>query len=110
MRRKTIVKKMAGVFLFSALGQMGSYTKGMGTNGEDIINGNKYMFNFLKKEEPFWEERFQRLADYNSEVGRGIVHTEECSNAMKSLQNEYNDKMIKWAERNNISLIPGKCL
>ena len=34
-----------------------------------------------------------RLATYNSEITRGIVHTEDYDKEMKTLQAEYNEGM-----------------
>ena len=35
-------------------------------------------------------ERFNRLAKYNGEVRRGILHTQEYDAEMAQLQREYN--------------------
>ncbi len=59
----------------------------------------------FKKEELFWEERFEVLATYNSEIGRGIVHTKKFDNAMAVLQNEYNKKMKAWADKNSYTFM-----
>jgi len=60
---------------------------------------------WFKKKEFFWEERFQQLAEYNSEVGRGIVHTEKYDEIMAKMQKEYNEKKQKWIKKNDISLL-----
>ena len=39
---------------------------------------------------PPMDDKFKRLADYNSEVSRGIVHTAEYDAAMAELQAEFN--------------------
>jgi len=51
---------------------------------------------FWKKKEVFWEERFQALADYNSEIWRGVLHTKEYDKSMEKLQSEYNKKSEEW--------------
>ncbi|HOW79413.1 MAG TPA: hypothetical protein PK406_08180 [Verrucomicrobiota bacterium] len=43
--------------------------------------------------EVFWEERFNSLATYNSEVARGIVHTPEWIQKMADMQSDYNAKI-----------------
>jgi hypothetical protein len=35
-------------------------------------------------------DRFERLAVYNAEVGRGIVHTEEYDKQMAALQRQWD--------------------
>lgn len=59
----------------------------------------------FRKEETSWEEKFQPLADYNSEVGRGIVHTKNYDEEMKKLQEEYNKKVTDWCDRNGYKII-----
>lgn len=54
------------------------------------------MWPFSKKKEVFWERRFSELAEYNSEIGRGIIHTQEFCDRMKTLQKEYNKKSIRF--------------
>lgn len=39
---------------------------------------------------PKMPEMFNELADYNAEVARGIVHTEEWKNRMAHLQDLFN--------------------
>jgi hypothetical protein len=63
------------------------------------------MWPFSKKEEPFWEYRFQALADYNSEVGRGIMHEKNYRKAMEKLQCEYEAKMREWAKKNGHQIL-----
>ena len=43
-------------------------------------------------------EKFQRLADYNAEVCRGIVHTFEWKTRMAELQEEFYDWQRERAE------------
>lgn len=40
--------------------------------------------------EEFQKEGFDKLAKYNAEVGRGIVHTEAWKAIMRGLQNRFN--------------------
>jgi hypothetical protein len=46
----------------------------------------------LSKKVKFWEPRFRVLAEYNSEVARGIIHTEAWKQKMAVLQREYDEK------------------
>ena len=46
----------------------------------------------FKEKESFWENRFNDLATFNSEIGRGILHTKVHKEKMKLLQEEYNKK------------------
>lgn len=49
---------------------------------------------FIFKPKKFkWEKQFNDLATYNSEVARGIVHTEEYILKMQGLQKQYDEKM-----------------
>lgn len=41
------------------------------------------------------EIEFNQLAKYNSEVARGIMHTEEWKQKMAQLQKTYNDELDK---------------
>ena len=43
--------------------------------------------------EEFWEQRFNALATYNSEVSRGLVHTPEYVRRMAVMQADYNAKI-----------------
>jgi len=38
-----------------------------------------------------WKYDYDRLAIYNSEVSRGLMHTDEYKAEMKKIQKEYND-------------------
>jgi len=40
---------------------------------------------------PLGDEKFSPLATYNSEVGRGLVHTPEWAARMAKLQQEFDD-------------------
>jgi len=51
------------------------------------------MWPFTKNEPGFWNVRYTPLAAYNSEVARGIIHTEKWQEKMKKLQTEYNKEM-----------------
>ena len=42
-----------------------------------------------------WHEKFQPLAIYNSEVARGVIHTQAWVNEMMILQEQYDDKIQK---------------
>lgn len=44
-------------------------------------------------------ERFKVLADYNAEVARGLVHTEDWCHYMACLQREFDDWLKKKRER-----------
>jgi hypothetical protein len=46
-----------------------------------------------------WEPRFFALAQYNAEVSRGIIHTDEWQEKMHRMQNEYDAKVLahKWS-------------
>ena len=46
------------------------------------------------KPEPFWEQRFDELARYNSDVAHGLMHTPEHRARMKSMQADYNAKLM----------------
>ena len=48
----------------------------------------------------FWSDKYQILAVYNGEVGRGILHTDEHKEKMELLQEEYKEDQIKWANNN----------
>lgn len=43
--------------------------------------------------EEFWEQRFNELATYNSEVSRGLCHTPEWKERMAKMQADYHAKM-----------------
>ncbi len=43
-----------------------------------------------------WDDKFNKLAIYNSEVSRGIIHTEEFKAKMAVLQEEYNQRIKKY--------------
>jgi len=45
-----------------------------------------------------WDDKFQRLAVYNGEVSRGVVHTPEYCKAMSVLQSEYDARLKEAAE------------
>lgn len=45
---------------------------------------------FQRKNKGVMPDKFNRLADYNSEVSRGIQHTETYGIAMKKLQKEFD--------------------
>lgn len=47
-----------------------------------------------RQQASFWESRFDELATYNSEAGRGIQHTPEKQQRMATLQADYNAKMM----------------
>jgi len=52
------------------------------------------MWPFSVKKTGFqWEDKFNSLAQYNSECSHGIVHTEEYNRKMKCLQDEYDEKI-----------------
>ncbi len=42
---------------------------------------------------PKWNSEFDKLANYNSEVVRGLAHTPEWKEKMKELQKEFNEVM-----------------
>lgn len=44
-------------------------------------------------------QRIHVLADYNSEVARGLVHTEEWRAKMAEEQRWYNEAHLAWARR-----------
>ena len=56
----------------------------------------KFMWFRKKKKEFFWEDRYNLLANYNSECERGIVHTDKYSKEMEELQIEYNKKLKEY--------------
>ena len=41
-----------------------------------------------------WDEKYMPLAVYNSEVARGILHTEEYKKKMNELQDRYRSEVI----------------
>lgn len=53
----------------------------------------------------FWDDRFNALATYNAEIGRGIVHTKEHDEKMRHLQKEYDAKVREYCEREGIVVI-----
>ncbi len=50
-----------------------------------------------------WENKFNALATYNSELSRGILHKEEYKRKMKDLQEEYDRKLKKFYEASGVS-------
>ena len=44
----------------------------------------------------FWLPEFEALAQYNSEKSRGIMHSPEYSEAMKKLQEKYNERLANF--------------
>lgn len=44
--------------------------------------------------EPFWEPRFDKLARYNTEVAHGLMHTPAHKARMKTMQSEYDAKLM----------------
>jgi hypothetical protein len=53
---------------------------------------------FEKKKRPYWPDEFSLLAEYNAEVGRGIVHTSEWDKLMKAVQERFNQRAIRECE------------
>ena len=53
-----------------------------------------------KPKEVFWERKFHKLADYNGEVARGILHTDEWRELMADMQDYYNRKMQRFHKEN----------
>jgi len=51
-----------------------------------------------------WNDKFNALSVYNSEVARGIMHEKEYCEKMNALQIEYGVVLKKFAEHNNIQL------
>jgi len=54
------------------------------------------LFRKKKAKVLFWEPRFYVLSSYNTEVSRGITHTDEFKAEMKQLQEEYNCKLRRY--------------
>ena len=44
----------------------------------------------------FPQDRFRGLAEYNSEVARGLVHTAVYDAKMRTLQRQYDDLTRAW--------------
>lgn len=40
-----------------------------------------------------WTQNDNRLATFNSEISRGLIHTKEYKDEMRILQKEYNKKI-----------------
>lgn len=55
----------------------------------------------------FWEERFNELAVFNAANSRGLMHTQEFTERMRIMQEEYNSKLREWAENNGIKVVGG---
>jgi hypothetical protein len=59
---------------------------------EDI---RSWLLRIVGRQQPaFWESRFDELADFNGEVGRGIQHTPEMRERMAKLQADYDAKLM----------------
>ena len=54
---------------------------------------------FSKKKDNFWKQEYEVLANYNSEVARGIKHTDDWNRRMSILQAEYNSRQKEFAIR-----------
>jgi len=51
---------------------------------------------FLRKKEPsWWRPVYDVLAQYNSEVARGLVHTDGWAKKMAQYQEEYNSVILE---------------
>ena len=53
----------------------------------------------------FWESKYDKLALFNAEKQRGIVHTEEYEREMKELQAEYDKKLLSFNVSNSVLII-----
>ncbi len=53
----------------------------------------------------YMDPKFNVLADYNSEVSRGILHTSEHKAKMIELQIQYNELIVKHARDNNMVVL-----
>jgi len=52
-----------------------------------------------------WKPEYELLADYNSEVSRGIVHTEEWREKMEEIQKDFDDTRRKLIEEGELLFI-----
>lgn len=52
-----------------------------------------------EKDKVFWEPQFQVLATFNSEVARGLLHSEEWKAKMAQTQRWYDEKLRAKGER-----------
>ncbi len=55
----------------------------------------------MKRNKPY---EFADLATYNSEVARGIVHTEEWKRLMALRQEQFNAEQHAWYERQGMTV------
>ena len=53
------------------------------------------LFKTKSKKGSFWKHEYNALANYNSEVSRGIVHTDFWISKMEQLQKEYNEELLE---------------
>jgi hypothetical protein len=60
---------------------------------------------FNKKKEKFWKPEYEILAHYNSEVARGIKHTDGWNRRMSILQAEYNSRRKEFAIREGYMIV-----
>jgi len=45
----------------------------------------------------FWDDKYIPLSTYNTEVSRGILHTDEYKKRMKIMQEEFMEEMTEHA-------------
>lgn len=57
------------------------------------------MFFIKKEKDDFWKPEYATLANYNSEVARGVKHTDDWNRRMSILQAEYNSRQKEFAIR-----------
>jgi len=63
------------------------------------------MFFCKLKKEKFWKPEYEALAQYNSEVNRGILHTSVWKKKMAEIQTEYNKRQREFAEKKGMVII-----
>lgn len=59
-------------------------------------NGRAYLRRGANPFEGFPHDRFRGLAEYNAEIGRGLVHPPEYDVKMRTLQRQYDDLTRAW--------------
>jgi hypothetical protein len=57
------------------------------------------------KPNEFWKPEYDALAQYNAEVSRGLLHTEEWKIKMRGLQIDYDARGIVFAKRNGFLVV-----
>ncbi len=50
----------------------------------------------IEPEEGLWKSKYDALALYNSEVSRGIAHTDEWRKKMEQAQDEYDKRLLEY--------------